>query len=159
MKLFKKDYKPTVQAEELTDHERVILLEGRVNTLRHHLRLMARGYIVLFAATALSLILVVNTINKVDNEESHTKKVQAEGAPTGVCLREGIKAGLPILVNFANDLEKAQAKTPAAEKPVVQLFIGLTRNAEAPLESYALLQGHRYKGTKCPKPSELNKKK
>ena len=114
MKLFKKDYKPTVQVEKLTDHERVILLEGRINTLRHHLRLMARGYIVLFVAVAVSFILLHNIINKVDTEQEHTQKVQAEGAPTGVCLREGIKAGLPILVNFANDLEKVESKTPAS---------------------------------------------
>jgi len=69
-----------------------------------------------------------------------------------VCLREGIKAGLPILVNFANDLESVKSKTPAAERPVVELFVSLTRKAEAPLEEYAKLQSHRYPGVVCPSP-------
>lgn len=150
MKIFKRNNNLKIDDKNISDPDRITNLETKINNLSHHLRLMARGYVVLFAAIAITFIISDHTLTKVNNEENHTKKVQAEGAPTGVCLREGIKAGLPILVNFANDLEKVESKTPPSEKAVVQLFVKLTRKAEAPLEEYAKLQSHRYPGVKCP---------
>jgi hypothetical protein len=152
MKLFKKNTNLKIDDKNISDPDRITNLESQVNNLSHHLRLMARGYVILFVAIVLVFVISDHTLNKFDSEGEHTKKVQAEGAPTGVCLREGIKAGLPILVNFANDLESVKSKTPAAERPVVELFVSLTRKAEAPLEEYAKLQSHRYQGVVCPSP-------
>lgn len=152
MKFFKKDYE--LNKDNLTDAERVDYLEKRVNHLGHYLKIMARGYVILFIAVLLTFVANEHTLNKVDTEESNTKSTQLAGAPTGVCLREGIKSGLPILVNFADVLEKAESKTPDNEKPIVQLFINLTRNAEKPLQSYVELQEKRYPGVVCPKPHE-----
>jgi hypothetical protein len=156
MKLFKSIPNTDFKDSNFTDKERLALLEKRANSLSRRLTLMARGYVILFAAVVVTFAINDNsnhnTISRLNHEESNTKKVQIAGAPTGVCLREGIKSGLPILVNFADVLEKAESTTPASEKPIVHLFINLTRNAEKPLDSYVNLQEKRYKGVQCPEP-------
>jgi hypothetical protein len=151
MKVFKANKNIKIEDKYLTPENRVANLESKINQLSRHMVLMARGYIILLFAIAVTFYLSDHTLNKVNREENHTQKVQAAGAPTGVCLREAMKAGLPILINFANDLEKAESKTPDNEKPVVQLFVSLTRKAESPLKSYVSLQEKRYIGIKCPK--------
>lgn len=63
-------------------------------------------------------------IGETRSSASHTRKVQRAGEPTGVCLREGIKAVLPLL--------------------------GRLPGADAPLTAYVQLQEKRYPGVVCP---------
>jgi hypothetical protein len=85
-----------------------------------------------------------------NDEAAHTRVVQKAGEPTGVCLREAAKAALPVLIDFAGELEKAETKAPLAERAVVELFVRLTRKIEAPLQAYVVLQEKRYAGVACP---------
>lgn len=89
-------------------------------------------------------------------EARYTRVVQEAGEPTGVCLREAMKAGLPVLITVADDIEaalkKAKSPPPASALTEVNVFLHLTRLVEAPLKEYVQLQEHRYAGVRCPTP-------
>ena len=46
-------------------------------------------------------------LTKVAAESSHTAKVQKAGEPFGVCLREAMKAGEPIVVGLASEVSRS----------------------------------------------------
>lgn len=87
-------------------------------------------------------------------QAAHTHKVQKEGEPTGVCLREAMKAGLPILTNGAAALEAGEAKAATSQaRGEIELFVAFARGVEEPLAEYVILQSRRYAGVSCPAPS------
>jgi hypothetical protein len=124
MKLFKREYKNN--EENLSDEDRINNLETRISYLSHYVKLMARGYLILFVAIIVTFYITENNVLKGNREEEHTKEVQIAGGPVAVCLLDAMK-------NVAPLLEKI---------PTVQM----------PLESYVFLQSDRYSGVKCPEP-------
>lgn len=86
-------------------------------------------------------------------QSAHTHHVQKEGEPTGVCLREAMKAGLPILTNGAAALEAQETTAAPQARGEIKLFIAFARGVEQPLAEYVILQSHRYVGVSCPAPS------
>lgn len=147
--------------DELSTEVRFERLERKVNQLR-------RGYLPAIVTAVVATYLAFHdiglnshTFSKLRTDEHgtkvaavHTRKVQREGEPTGVCLREAMKAGLPILFDGANSLEKAESKAPAAARAQVELFVGFARSVEAPLKEYVKLQEDRYTNVTCPVPQK-----
>lgn len=111
---------------DLSDEDRIIGLELKVNRLSHFLKLMSRGYIILFIAITVTFIVTEHNIHKTDKEAEHTKTVQIAGGPVAVCLLDALRNVSPLLDKI----------------PTVQM----------PLESYVNLQSHRYPGIECPEP-------
>lgn len=130
MKIFKSQPNTDYKDSNFTDKERLASLEERVVNLTHHLRLMARGYVILFVAVVITFVINDHgnhdTIKRLNREEAHTKTVQIAGGPVAVCLLDALKAVQPLLIKFP----------PASE----------------PLKSYIGLQSHRYTDVKCPEP-------
>lgn len=92
-----------------------------------------------------------NLTNRISVEEAHTKEVQVAGAPTGVCLREAMKAGEPIIVSLTKDLQLGikSNKVSAASKYFFVQFLNLFKKVKNPLDEYVKLQDKRYKGVIC----------
>lgn len=148
----------------VTDAERLIQLE-------RHIRQLRRGYVpvIIAAVAAFGLSFHGNALNtstlkalRTDEHSTkvstvHTREVQKAGEPTGVCLREAMKAGLPILIKGANSLEEQGSKAPPKSRAQFQLFVGLARSVERPLKEYVKLQEHRYDGTTCPIPKKTKR--
>lgn len=112
-----------------------------------------RGFAVLMVLLSLSISLsVLGTIALFEGKSTanHTRTVQKAGEPTGVCLREAMRFGLPILNKGAAELKKAEAHAPEPERSVVALFVKLAHETEAPLAEYVHLQEARYLGVTCP---------
>jgi hypothetical protein len=112
-----------------------------------------RGLAALMVVLTLAISLsVLGTVALFEGKAgtNHTRSVQKAGEPTGVCLREAMRFGLPILNKGAAELEKAEAQAPPPEKSVIALFVKLAHETEAPLAEYVLLQEARYLGVECP---------
>jgi hypothetical protein len=82
------------------------------------------GWVIAIAFVAVALIKLHHDEQETKRDAIHTRLVQRAGAPTGVCLREGIRVLLPVL--------------------------GRVSGAQAPLAAYVRLQSHRYPGVTCP---------
>lgn len=72
----------------------------------------------------IAIVFVAVALYKIEHDESHTRKVQVQGGPPAVCLREGIERALP-------ELERLPG-------------------TGAPFQAYVHLQQHRYPGVVCP---------
>lgn len=145
----------------VTDVERLIQLERHIRQLRRGYIPLAVVVVVAFGLAFQGIGLNSSTLGKLRTDENnskvsviHTRNVQKAGEPTGVCLREAMKAGLPILIKGANSLEEQGSKAPPKSRAQIQLFVGLARSVERPLKEYVKLQEHRYEGTTCPIPGE-----
>lgn len=89
-------------------------------------------------------------IQTTHQEGAHTRAHQKEAEPASACFRDAMKAGVPVVVNFANALEKSLPKAPAAQRPVVELFVHLTRHVEVPLAEYVKLTTAHPVAATCP---------
>lgn len=87
---------------------------------------------------------------------AHTRALQKQSEPASACLREAMKAGLPVIVNFADVLEKHETQAPPADRAVFGLFVTLTRRVEVPLSEYVALTKARYAGVSCPDASRAS---
>ena len=119
--------------------------------LEQRIKLMMRGYIILVIALAVTVTILINTINSLHNDEhsnkimiAHTRAVQKAGEPTGVCLREAFEAAEPVVV----DIDRLIEKSPKTIESV--LFLKLFKKIEHPLAEYIKLQSHRYTNATCP---------
>jgi hypothetical protein len=108
------------------------------------------GFVILLLAIVTNTVLVLGNIEQVRSDEAHTRHVQVQGAPTGVCLREAARAALPILVDGADALERGAAKASPAARAQIELFVHLARSVERPLSEYVALQSKRYVHVVCP---------
>ncbi|HTZ63479.1 MAG TPA: hypothetical protein VMB51_05190 [Solirubrobacteraceae bacterium] len=109
------------------------------------------GWVIALIFVAVAFAKLHNDEHAHNREARHTAIVQKAGEPTGVCLREAMRAGLPIVVRGADALEAQEAKAPPAARGEIALFVRFARSVEAPLREYVALQEHRYRGVSCPR--------
>lgn len=94
-------------------------------------RLLVAGFVIVLLAIGGNTWIGLRTSSQLRHDEqttkdtsAHTRLIQRQGEPVGVCLLDALKAVEPLLL-----------RVPAAQRP---------------LEGYIRLQSHRYLGVRCP---------